>query len=123
MGRSLIQLYALSVCFASLMCLVVALGLAMYDLVRISAPGFTVQEYMLWHSDEHFLMYHPDKKDLPPAERAALREEYRQSALSAERRSAQQRFVFESIIILIDIVVYAVHWRIARIEVAPGRPA
>jgi hypothetical protein len=114
MPRSLIQLYALTVCFATLMCLVVVLGLGCYDLVRIAAPGFTVQEYMLWQSDEHFLTYHPDKKDLPEKERAVLREQYQLAALQSERRSALQRFVFVSIIATIDVVVYALHWRLAR---------
>jgi hypothetical protein len=121
MPRSLIQLYALTVCFATLMCLVVVLGLGCYDLVRIAAPGFTVQEYMLWQSDEHFLTYHPDKKNLPEKERASLREQYRLAALHFERRSALQRFVFEGIILAIDVVVYAVHWRIAQRANPAGR--
>ena len=112
--RSLIQLYALAVCFATLMCLVVALGLGIYDVVRIVAPAFTVQDSMLWRSDEHFLMYNPDKKDLPPDERAALREKYRLEALDTERHSAQQRLVFVAILLAIDAVVYAIHWSIAR---------
>jgi hypothetical protein len=112
--RSLIQLYALAVCFATLMCLVVALGLGTYDVVRIISPAFTVQDSMLWRSDEHFLMYNPDKVGLPPAERAALRENYRQVAIEAERRYAQQRLVFVTIILAIDVVVFALHWSIAR---------
>ena len=112
--RSWIQIYALTVCFATLMCLVVALGLGMYDVVRIALPAFTTQDSMLWRSDEHFLLYHPDKKVLPAAERAALRESDRQVAFEVERRSAQQRLTFIAIILVIDTVVYAIHWRIAR---------
>ena len=111
--RSFIQLYALAVCFATLMCLVVALGLGIYDVVRIAAPAFTVQDSMLWRSDEHFLMYYPDRKDLPPAERAALRENYRLEAVETERLGAQQRLAFVAIILVIDAVVYAIHWNIA----------
>jgi len=114
MARSLIQLYALTVCFATLMCLVVALGLACYDVIRIAAPSFTVPNYAALQSDEYYLMYHPDKKDLPKRELTALREKYREDALQEERHGAQQRFVFEAIILVIDVVVYAVHWRIAR---------
>jgi hypothetical protein len=124
MGRSLIQLYALTVCFAALMCFVVALGLGLYDLVRITWPGFTVQEYLLWRSDEHYLMYYPDKRSLPAAEVALLREEAREQALAAERRSALQRLVLLAIIVGIDVVVYGIHWRIARravrLAVMPG---
>ena len=118
--RSLIQLYALAVCFATLMCLVVALGLGTYDVVRTISPAFTVQDSMLWRSDEHFLMYNPDKVGLPQVERAALRENYRQEAIEAERRYAQQRLVFVTIVLAIDIVVYALHWSIAGRSESPS---
>jgi hypothetical protein len=117
MGRSLVQLYAVSVCFATLMCFVVALGIALYDVVQIAAAGFTVVNYMLWEDDEQFLAYYPDKKELPEAERRALRGQYRQDALELERRTALQSLVFMGIIIAIDVSVYLVHWRIAtRLE-------
>jgi hypothetical protein len=112
--RSWIQIYALAVCFATLMCLVVTLGLGMYNVVRIVSPAFTTQDSMLCRSDEHFLLYHPDKKGLAAAERAALRESDRQVAFEVERRSAQQRLAFIAILLVIDTVVYAIHWRIAR---------
>ena len=114
MARSLIQAYALAVCFAALMCLVVALGIGVYDLVQIAAPGFTLPQYELWESNEQFLTYHPDKKELPPQEIAQLRAAYRESALAGERRLATQSLVFVAIIILIDVAAYAVHWRMAR---------
>ena len=38
----------------------------------------------------------------------------RLDAVEAERRNAAQRLVFLGIIIGIDVVVYAIHWRIAR---------
>lgn len=114
MARSFIQAYALTVCFSALMCFVIALGLGLYDVVRITNPAFTIADQMLWQNDEHFLLYHPDKKDLPPLRLASLREEYRQMALTAERRGAQQRLVFVAIIAGIDVVVYAFHWRLGR---------
>ena len=115
MPRSLIQVYALTVCFCTLMCGVIALGFATYDLIRIAAPGFTMAtSYGAWDSDEQFLLGHPDKKELPPAELAIVREKYRQEALAYERKTGQQGFVWAFIILVIDGAVYAVHWRIAR---------
>ena len=114
MGRSLVQLYALTVCFFTLMCLVIVLGLGIYDVVRIVRPDFTVQDDMLWQSNELYRTYRQDKKDLPDAEITALREQGRRAAVDAERRGAEQRLVFLGIILGIDIVVYAIHWRIAR---------
>jgi hypothetical protein len=123
MGRSIIQIYSLTVCFASLMCLVVTLGLASYDVVRITAPGFSVQDYMYWQTDDQFLIYYPDKKDLPEPERAVLRENYRRTALENERHAALQGLTFRAIIIGIDIVIFGVHWRIANRAEVRSSPA
>ncbi len=115
MPRSLIQVYALTVCFCTLMCGVIALGVAAYDVVRIAAPGFTItSSYGAWNSDEQFVLVYPDKKGLPPEEIASLREKYRHEALAYERKTGQQGFVWAFIILAIDAVVYAIHWRIAR---------
>ena len=115
MPRSLIQVYALTVCFCTLMCGVIALGFASYDLVRIAAPGFTMAtSYGAWDSDDQFVLVYPDKKGLPAAELAKLREKNRQDALAYERKTGQQGFVWAFIILAIDGAVYAIHWRIAR---------
>lgn len=115
MPRSLIQFYALTVCFCTLMCGMIALGFAAYDLIRIAAPGFTMaSSYGAWDSDEQFLLGHPDKKGLLPAEIASLREKYRQEAIAYERKTGQQGFVWAFIILAIDAAVYAIHWRLAR---------
>jgi hypothetical protein len=114
MVRSLIQLYALTVCFFTLMCFVVAVGFGLYDIVRIAAPDFTLQQYLTYESNEQFLVYFPDKKGLPNEEITRLRDVARQHALVAERKGAAQSLVFAAIIIVIDIVVYVVHWAIAK---------
>lgn len=123
MGRSLIQVYALCVCFATLMCLVVALGVGLYDLVQIAAPEFTLQQLPYLESNEQFLQYFPDKKDLPPAEVERLRREGHRESITQERRAAMQSGVFVAILLLIDAVVFAIHWRIAgraeRLRVVP----
>src|SRR5687767_796587 len=112
MGRSLIQTYALAVCFSALMCLVIALGIAVYDVVQIAVPSFTAPEHVMWQSNEHYLTYHPEKKGLSNQEISQLRETHREIALASERRGAMQSLAFTTIIIFIDVVVYAIHWRI-----------
>src|SRR5262245_46453629 len=114
MGRSLVQTYALTVCFFTLMCFVVALGIAVYDAVQIAMPGFTVPQSPAWQSNEKFLVYHPDKKDRPAQEIASLRQDEREYALVEEQRASQQSLVFTSIIIFIDSAVYAIHWWMAK---------
>jgi len=115
MRNSAIQFYALAVCFSALMCLVVALGVGIYDIIQISAPEFTMQQWQsdYYKSNERFLASNPDKKELPQAEVSELREGGYRDALAAERHSAKQSAVFITIILAIDVVVFAVHWRLA----------
>lgn len=114
MGRSLIQVYALCVCFVSLICFVVTLGIGLYDVVQITAPAFTVARLPYYQSNGQFLQYFPDRKDVSPGELDRLRDEIYRSDLAQERSGAMQSGVFVLIILLIDVTVYAVHWGIAR---------
>jgi hypothetical protein len=93
---------------------VIALGVGLYDIVQMTAPAFTLQEFAYYHSNEQYLQYFPDKKGLPDDEVTRHRLETYQQALASERRSAQQSATFVLIILVIDAVVYLVHWRIAR---------
>jgi hypothetical protein len=121
--RSLIAIYALAVCFATLLCFVVALGIGLYDIVQIGAPRFTLQGDQPYQSNEAYLSYYPEKKGLPAEEIARLREQGLREVARAERRAALQSGVFVLIVVLIDVVVFAVHWRIAKNEQSSGRTA
>lgn len=113
--RSLVQLYALTVCFCSLVCLMVALGVGLYDLIQIASPQFTLPAgYEISSSNESFVRVWPDRQGLPEAELTRARQAALADALAAERRAAQQSGVFVAIILLIDIVVFAIHWRLGR---------
>src|SRR3954463_10270026 len=113
MSRSLIQLYALTVCFCTLMCGVIALGVAAYDLVRIATPRFTVtNSYGAWDSNEQFVRVYPVKKDLRAEEIATLREKEERDAISAGRKPGQQVFVWPFFTRATDASVNPIHWRI-----------
>ena len=114
MSRSPIQIYALCVCFAALLCFVIALGVGLYDIVQMTVPAFTLEEFAYYHSNEQYLQYYPDRKGLPDDEVTRHRLETYQQALASELRSAQQSAVFVTIILAIDAVVFLVHWRISR---------
>ena len=114
MQRSAVQIYALAVCFASLMCLVVALGIGLFDVVQIGVPQFTMAGAEVYGSNEQYRLYYPDKKDLPEQQISELRQQALHLAVVAERRAAQQSAVFVLIVLAIDAVVFLVHSRIAR---------
>jgi hypothetical protein len=116
MGRSTIQIYALCVCFFSLMCFVVALGVGLYDGVQMTAPQFFLTQHHdnMYRSNENYLIYRPDLKSMPGPELDRLRVKEFGEAVASQRKAAVQSLVLVTIILLIDSVVFAVHWRIAK---------
>lgn len=54
--KGLLEIYALAVCFFTLACFVIALGMAVWDIVELSAPEFTISNnhYECHLSDEAY---------------------------------------------------------------------
>lgn len=123
MKKSILEIYALAVCFATIGCFVIALGIAIFDVIQITNPEFTLSshEYNRHQSNDAFWTnsnkYDNDKKNKkrPSDEELTKRrlESYRQ-AIQSERRDAFQGITKALIIIIIDVVFFMVHWRIAR---------
>ena len=117
MKRALVEVYALAVCFVTVVCFVVALGIGIYDLIQILNPQFTIDSYTYdrHQSNEAFLINWPKDKPRPQGEELTrLREESYQAALRSEKRGAIQSLTMVFIIILIDLVVYIIHWYVAK---------
>jgi len=72
------------------------------------------------------LRYFPDKKPLPAAEIEAARQLELSITLEAAGHAAWQSLVFCNIVLAIDAVVFAIHWRIATslagTKPGPGAP-
>lgn len=103
----------------------------LWGIVRVSAPGFTVSNhvYELHQSDSSYermqgrfarsaSLARQDGSMVPPAisepENTLTRQESWELALRAERREGLRSMVRNAIILFIDLLVFAVHWRIAR---------
>jgi hypothetical protein len=132
MRRTLVEIYALAVCFFSVACFVITLGVALYDLVEIAAPTFTLNthDYGRHQSDQAFLesggtttriirvqdgeRVEEIKQPTDNADLAKKREESFQRVLVAEQRSATQSLVRAAIILAIASLVFLIHWRLAR---------
>lgn len=126
MKRNLMEIYALAVCFFTLACFVVVLGIAIWEGISVVSPEFTIDGY-IWErhvSDESFKEHliaandcddEADKTYAPP-EGAALTLARNQSfsqTLRAERREGVQGLAQNAIVLLIDVVLFAIHWRLA----------
>ena len=95
------------------MCFVVTLGVAAYDALEIAVPSLTSNNGAWYSTTERYLRYFPDKKSPPAAEIEAARQLELSITLEATGHAAWQSLVFCCIVLAIDAVVFAIHWRIA----------
>ncbi len=128
MKKSILEIYALAVCFVALVCFVIVLGIGVYDLIQITSPEFTINvyEYERHQSNEAFrgspgrglrgiapgIPIEPTER--PEEEVTQQREESYQAALRSERRRGVQSLIQIGIILVIDVLVFLPHWLLAR---------
>ena len=125
MKKSVLEIYALAVCFFTVACFVIVTGMAIWEVVRLSAPEFTLSSF-LWQqhqTDDAFKTklvnehrYVAEKHTYTPPEGTELtkaRETSFAQAIASERRTASQDLIRNLIILLIDGLVFVVHWKIA----------
>ncbi|SHK01108.1 hypothetical protein SAMN02745165_03742 [Malonomonas rubra DSM 5091] len=125
MMKTILEIYALAVCFFTVACFVITLGLALWNVVELSAPEFTInnQKYECHQTDEAYRdcfsdQYKYRKKEspetFPTGEVLTKKREFEYSQIiKSERREALQGIVQKSIIILVDIILFIIHWKLA----------
>jgi hypothetical protein len=122
------QIYAYVVCLVAVSCFSINTGVALYRLVRISAPQLTVRGYR-WQQvsslDKYKKSYTQkcaDKIDTTPQfpedEWQAKLEEEKRSVLEEEQRDALQDFIQSVIIIVISGILFIIHWGMAKKRVS-----
>lgn len=119
MRRSLLEIYALTVCFASVMFLIVTVAMCLNEGVRMAAPSATVSgwTYERSLSDEAFLSTWPKERPHPDASTLPrLRSEAFRSALDSERHDGLKSFLQSLMYTIVASVVFCLHWTLARRE-------
>ena len=128
MKKSWLEFYALAVCFFAVACFAIFTGMAVWNAVSMSAPGLTLDnhEWSKHQSDEAFRKalltesrWHdgndmrteklPEEADIPKMRQASY-----QQVLASERRSAFQDLLQNLIVMLIDLLLFVAHWKVAR---------
>jgi hypothetical protein len=122
--KTILEVYALAVCFFTVACFAICLGIGLYDIVQIAAPEFTLNKYQFqqYQSNEGYrhqflsCSKDKDKEAAPPSEAEVTkqREEAYSVALRSESHEGIKSLVQMLATILVDIIVFFVHWRIAR---------
>ena len=119
MKRNLLEIYALTVCFASVMFLIVAVAMCLYEALRIAAPAATISgwSYEQTLSDDAFLSRWPSGRPRPEAsELPRLRSEALRNALESERHDGLTSFLQSLMYAVVAGVVFWLHWTLARRE-------
>ena len=124
MKKSLLEIYALAVCFITIVCFVISLGVALYSIVEIANPEFAMNSYQYsryqsnnayWLSISSLNDYRNKEMQRPSEEELTKqRTEAYRLAVILEIRDGYQGLTKTTIIFLIAIVVFFIHWRIAR---------
>ncbi len=120
MKKRILEIYSLAVCFVTVICAVVTIGIGTYDLLEISNPEFTLPAYQYerHQSNEAFFRSDCEKekgtKHLSAEEKTKQRLASYEVALKAERRDAVQSLIKVFIVLVINAVVFFGHWHLAR---------
>lgn len=128
MKKSWLEFYALAVCFFTVACLAIFSGMAVWNGVSMTAPALTLDNHewskhqtdiafrkawlieSRWHDENGQRAEKlPESADIPTMRQASY-----QQVLASERRSAFQDLLQNLIVILIDLVLFVVHWKVAR---------
>ena len=122
MKKTLLEIYALAVCFVTLICFAIILGKGIYDVISITNPQFTLSswEYSKFLSNEGYCSpgvvtcstnVCSGKND---AQITKMRETAYADALENEKHGGMQGLVFAMIIAFINLMIFIPHWLIAR---------
>ena len=120
--KSKLEIYALAICFASVVCIVISAGIAGYSALEIIVPEITMSSYTYdkyqsndayWESksscsEDVDSASRPDEKTLN-----AQRIEAFSVVVSAERRNGLQSLIRCFMFLLASGITLYIHWKIA----------
>jgi hypothetical protein len=120
--RSKLEIYALSVCFASVVCLVISFGIAGYSIVEIFKPELTMSSYSYANyqtNDSYWKYKHSqssDEKDPRPSEEALSKQRLEEYSieLKGEERGGFQVLIKSLMFILVGSISLLIHAQIAK---------
>jgi hypothetical protein len=119
MKKSLLEIYALAICFAAVVTIMFQGATATYQILEITWPEFFLSrwDYLQYQTDEAFLERWPDKKPPPDLKDVPrLRQERLALAIQNQRHFAVQNLINSAIYLVVGFVVFALHWVLARRE-------
>lgn len=121
--KSKLEIYALSVCFVAVFCIVISAGIAGYAVFTVATPELTLNEntYSNHQTNDAYWRSQPSyssdgKQEARPSEEKLTqqRQESLAIAINGERRSGFQTLLQCFVFLLIAGLTLLIHWRVAR---------
>ena len=120
MKKTLLELYALAVCLGTLGFIVVNTAQGLYDVIGIVAPTFTMSLYDTRVTDsnedylqDHWRLVHKDEPLPDDATVTKLRMASAASNLRSQRLDRTQEGAKHLCFIIVNLIVFWIHWRVA----------
>lgn len=132
MKKTAIEVYALIICLGAMACLAVNTGLVIYNVVSLVKPDLAISNYQYTNhqSNDNYWQHQFDrlnsmqisdftlkskegkKRIQRPIESELTKQRINsyQNVINAEKRSATRDLIFESIIILVSVILVFTHW-------------
>ena len=120
MKRSLLEIYALAVCFVAVISVGVLSGFALYDVAQIAAPAFTLPSYQwkYYQSNERFRAWFDSSRKvlegLSDEQVTKRRQDEYAAGLSVERHDGEKGLLRMVLFILVGVVAFVLHWKVAK---------
>lgn len=122
--KSKLEIYALSVCFAAVVCLVISTGIAGYSIFEIFVPELTMKSYQYnkYQTNEAFWenmssnSCSEGEKLVRPAEEELTKQRLKGFSveIKAEKRGGFQSLIKCFMFILASGVALIIHWKISQ---------
>lgn len=129
MKKTVIEIYALLVCFVSVVCFSIWLGIGMYSWIGVLSPETTIDSftYQRHQSNEKFIAVSPMTVTPFEKQRVIQTPEIRPEsiltknrldsyaqAFKAEVRTNTQSILRSVIVIVISMFLFLIHWRLLK---------
>ncbi len=126
MKKSILEIYALAVCFTCIIAIVISLVISIYSIIEISYPEFGVNnwEYQKHQTNNNFwkenrnIKFDQNNNNTPqrPSDKelTKLRIESYSVVLKNVKRESTQALVRTSIFLIISSIFFYLHWKIFK---------
>jgi hypothetical protein len=121
--KSKLEIYALAVCFAAVVSLIISISMGAYSIIQIVDPDLTIRSYnydryqtndRFWESKQ---AWHKDQNTVTrPSEEELTKQRLEELSVQVigEKREGLQNLLHALIITVVGTVTLFLHWRIAK---------